>query len=106
MAFQDFTGARDYVREHMSPGDQVVGLHVTGRVYNQYYAGEWAEVNSLQELEQHRAASARTWVLYTLPNYIESVMPDVARAMQEDYELVRVFPGTLGDGAIIVRRSR
>ncbi len=103
---QDFTGAREYVLEQMSPGDRVVGLHVTGRVYNQYYAGEWAEVNSLQELEQHRPVTGHTWVLYTLPNFIESVMPDVARVMQEDYELMREFPGTLGDGAIIVRRSR
>jgi hypothetical protein len=33
-------------------------------------------------------------------------MPDLARVIDQQYELVKVFPGTLGDGAIIVRRSR
>jgi hypothetical protein len=33
-------------------------------------------------------------------------MPDLADVIDNQYELVKVFPGTLGDGAIIVRRSR
>ncbi len=101
---QDFTGARDFVRERLAPGDSVVGLHVTGRVYNQYYAPEWPEVSSLQELQQYQSARGNTWVLYTLPNYIRAVMPDLFRVVEEQYELVKVFPGTLGDGDIIVRR--
>jgi hypothetical protein len=103
---QDFTGARDYVLAHMDESDNVIGLHVTGRVYNQYYARQWQEANSLEELEQRRSATGHTWVLYTLPNYINTVMPDLARVIDQQYELVKVFPGTLGDGAIIVRRSR
>jgi len=101
---QDFTGARDFVRGQLAPGDTVVGLHVTGRVYNQYYAPGWPEVSSVQELQRHQSARGNTWVLYTLPNYIRAVMPDLFRVVEEQYELVKVFPGTLGDGDIIVRR--
>lgn len=103
---QDFTGARDYVREHAGSGDLVVGLHMAGRVYNQYYAEDWPEAGSLQELEQYRSTDGYVWVLYTLPGYLEDAHPELARVLETDFDVVKVFPGTLGDGDIIVRRSK
>lgn len=103
---QDFSGARDYVRQHSGAGDRVVGLHMAGRMYHRYYAPEWAEVNSLEELQQQRSVSGDTWVIYTLPRHIQAVMPEVYRELERNYEVVKVFPGTLGDGDVIVCRSR
>jgi len=102
---QDFTGARDFVLEHMDAGDRVLGLHIAGRVYNQYYAREWPVVENVQELNQHRSKEGHTWVLYTLPRHFNADRPELSRALELDYEIVRIFPGTLGDGNIIVARS-
>jgi hypothetical protein len=103
---QDFTGARDYVREHAGSDDKVVGLHMAGRVYNQYYAEDWPEAGSLQELEQYLDTGGYVWVLYTLPGYLERAHPELVRFLETDFDVVKVFPGTLGDGDIIVRRSK
>jgi mannosyltransferase len=103
---QDFTGARDYVRMHAGSTDRVVGLHMAGRVYNQYYAEDWPEAGSLQELEQYRATDGYVWVLYTLPGYLENAHPELVRVLETDFDVVKVFPGTLGDGDVIVRRSK
>jgi hypothetical protein len=49
---------------------------------------------------------ARDGRVYTLPCYLSAAEPELFRVVESDYELVRAFPGTLGDGAVIVRRSR
>ena len=103
---QDFTGARDFVRQHAGRGDRVVGLHMAGRVYNQYYAEDWPEAGTLQELEQYQTTDGYVWVLYTLPGYLKSAHPELVRVLETDFDLVKVFPGTLGDGDVIVRRSK
>ncbi len=103
---QDYTSARDYVRGNLAPGDQVVALHMAGRVYNRYYATEWDETSTLDELTMRRAEKGRIWVLYTLPSYLAEARPELAAVLEAEFELMQVFPGTLGDGQIVVRRSR
>lgn len=102
---QDFSGARDFVLEQMVAGDRALGLHIAGRVYNKYYASEWPVVENVQELNQYRSKEGHTWVLYTLPRHFNAERPELARALDENYEIVRIFPGTLGDGSIVVARS-
>ena len=102
---QDYTSARDYVRANLADGDEVVALHMAGRVYSQYYAPEWPEISNLEELMNHRAGDGRTWVLYTLPSYLAAVQPELVEVLESEFELIEVFPGTLGDGQIVVRRS-
>ena len=103
---QDYTSARDYVRANLVQGDEVVALHMAGHVYSRYYAPEWPEVSNLEELMSHRAGDGRTWVLYTLPSYLAASQPELVEMLESEFELLEVFPGTLGDGQIVVRRSR
>lgn len=103
---QDFTGARDYVLEQAAPGDQIVGIHIAGRIYSLYYAPEWPIADSLEELVNHLAENGHTWVLYTLPRHIDAALPDLAGVLKSEFEVLKIFPGTLGDGNIIVSRSK
>jgi hypothetical protein len=103
---QDFTGARDFVMTHKDSADRVVGLHMAGRVYNQYYAENWPEINTLDELQAAGKGPGRLWVLYTLPGYLKSARPELYTVLDNDFDLIRTFPGTLGDGTVIVRRSK
>jgi hypothetical protein len=73
--------------------------------FKEVYRTDWAVVETRPELEALRARAARTWLVYTLATHFEAVYPDLNEAAQREFELVKEFPGTVGDGAIIVRRS-
>ncbi len=103
---QDFSGARDYVKAHLQPGDTVLGLHMAGRVYHLYYEPDWLEINDLEGLNEQEAHKGYTWILYTLPAFIRRAHPEIQHKLDTEYEIMQKFPGTLGDGKIMVLRSR
>ncbi len=100
---QDFEGARDYVRALAGPADRIVPLDVSAEVYARLFAPEWEGARDRTELAARLAPGGRTFVLYTLPRYLASTQPDLAAWLEQDFRLLRVFDGTLGDGAIFVR---
>jgi len=103
---QDFTGAREFVLEQMDSGDRVLGLHVAGQIYKNYYAPGWPTINSPSQLEQHRSKQGITWIVYTLPSHLVARQPELAHIVKQEFKTVRIFPGTLGDGHIIVAKNR
>ncbi|MGH0028754.1 MAG: glycosyltransferase family 39 protein, partial [Myxococcota bacterium] len=98
---QDYTGARDWVKARLAPGDRVMGLHMAGWVYNWYYAPEWPWVESAEDFDANRATDGRTWVLYTLPGYFEGAYPELMQRIERDFEPAETFWGTLRDGQIV-----
>jgi mannosyltransferase len=105
MPKQDLSGARDFVRASARPGDAIVGLDLVGEDYRSYYAPEFALAFTQAELEAQAArGSGRTWVLYAFGGYIAARDAAFWRTI-ESFEEVAAFPGTLGGGAIIVRRT-
>lgn len=109
---QDWSGARDFVRAERGPDDLVVAVDLAGIVYGRYYAPEFARADDSGELAALRvharqgSVATRTWVLYTLPRYLAVVQPDLLRVLESEFDVARTFPGTLGDGAIVVARER
>jgi len=99
---QDFEGAMDYVLAERSPVDRVVSVRVPGDPYRRLYARDWPSANSLAELETLRNPDGRTWIVYTMKRYIEAAAPDLAAAIRRECPAPRVFPGTIGDGAVFV----
>jgi hypothetical protein len=59
-----------------------------------------------EELEAIRRSHADVWLVYTLPIELRTYVPEVWDAVQAEFEVVRTFPGTLGDGAVNVCRNR
>jgi 4-amino-4-deoxy-L-arabinose transferase-like glycosyltransferase len=103
---QDFTGARDYVESSLSPGDAVVAVGLAGFAYQRYFAPNWQVVQTRAELDAVRRSHPRVWLVYTLPIEVKTYRPEIWDAIQEDFEIDKVFPGTLGDGAVNVCRER
>ena len=101
---QDLSGARDWVRANAAPGDAIVGLDLTGQDYRALYAPDFALAFTQAELEAHAARAGQTWVIYSFGGYIEARAPAFWRTL-ESFEEVAAFPGTLGGGTIVVRRS-
>lgn len=103
---QDFVGARDYVEHTQTPTDAVVAVGLAGTAYRRYFAPHWLTADSADALRDVLDRHDRVWLVYTLPVELEAYRPDVWRMVQEDFEVVQVFPGTLGGGQVTVCRER
>ena len=103
---QDFTGARDYVEQHRQPGAAIVAVGLAGMDYGRYFAPHWSVAETQTELEAIRQAHATVWLVYTLPIEVKAYRPDIWRAIERDFEVVKLFPGTLGGGEVYVCMKR
>ncbi len=103
---QDFLGARDFIRHMRMKDDGVVAVGLAGKAYGMYYARDWAVVQTRAELDDFRASCPRSWLVYTLPIEVRAYHPQVWEDIVSDYEVVKIFPGTLGDGDVTVCLER
>lgn len=103
---QDYSGARDYVESQRGPNDAVVAVGLAGVAYERYYAPRWAAAQTQTELARARKGEGQTWLVYTLPVEVKAYRKDVWEVIQSDFEIVKVFPGTLGGGEVVVCKQR
>lgn len=102
---QDFLGALGYIEKHRRPGEAVVAVGLARVPYQRYYAPDLQAVEKLEDLDAVRARSRATWLLYTFPIHMKSRHPDILTSVRSDFRLMKIFPGTVGDGTIYVCRS-
>lgn len=103
---QDFTGARDYVEGNRQPGDAVVAVGLAGVDYGRYFAPHWSVAKTPQELDTIRKDHTIVWVVYTLPVQVKAWHPEIWNMIEREFEVVKVFAGTLGGGEVYVCRQR
>ena len=103
---QDFSGAKRWLEQAKAPDDPVVTVGLAGEAYRRYYAPEWTYVDDRARLEAVQRGGRSVYVVYTLPVHLQAWFPDIWSLVQREYEVVRVFPGTLGDGQIVVCKRR
>jgi hypothetical protein len=103
---QDFLGARDYVEQEKQANDSIAVVGLAQHAYQPYYAPRWAVVSTIDQLTALQARSDHTFVVYTLPIELRAVHPKLWKAIQTNYEVRRVFWGTLGGGEVYVCRDR
>lgn len=103
---QDFIGARDFVLHAQQPSDAVAAVGLAGYAYSHYYAPAWQVANTSTELDRIKAGAPVTWVLIAFPHMTARARPEIMAVLARDFDQVADFPGTMGDGAIWVYRSR
>jgi mannosyltransferase len=103
---QDYAGARDYVEQHREPGSRKVAAGLAALVYKQYVAPDWDVVSSAQELDRLRREDPDLSLVYTLPFQLAAFDPALWQMIEQDFEVVKTFPGTLGGGEVFVGRLR
>ncbi len=103
---QDFVGARDYVEHARDADDAVVAVGLAGVAFRRYFAPQWSVAQTGAELDAVRQAHRRVWLVYTLPIELKAYRGDLWNMVQHDFQVVRVFPGTLGGGEVTVCRER
>lgn len=102
---QDYQGALAFVEQRRQPGEAVVAVGLASLPYQRFYAPYLDAIRSLDELNAIRSRSRATWLLYTFPIHLRSRHPDILDSVGSNFRLVKIFPGTVGDGAIYVWRS-
>lgn len=103
---QDYSGARDYVEMHRGPNDGVVAVGLAGVAYERYYAPTWSVAQTQAELDSARRGRAEVWLVYTLPIEVKTYRPEIWQAIESDFSVVKIFPGTLGGGEVFVCKQR
>ncbi|MDX2044269.1 MAG: glycosyltransferase family 39 protein [Acidobacteriota bacterium] len=103
---QNYTGARDFVESNRRNGDAVVAVGLAGVAYGKYFAPDWAAAQTQAELDAARQGRSDVWLVYTIPIQVKAYRPDVWRVIEQDFEVVKIFPGTLGGGEVFVCRQR
>ncbi len=103
---QDYEGAARFLERELGPGDAAVVVDLTEYPYRRYLGRPWAAVTGAAELEAVERAHARTWLLYTFPVRLAAVHPDIWARLEERYQRVAVFPGTVGGGDIVIMVNR
>lgn len=104
---QDHIAARDHVLRAAVPQDSIATVGLAAYVYGHYYAPQFVRVETGAELERLRIRTpGATWLLISFPHQLLSARHDVSVELDRHFDKIAVFPGTLGDGAVWVYRSR
>jgi hypothetical protein len=99
---QDFLGADAFVQRELAAGDAVAALDMSGFVYTKYLPSAATLVDSGEALRALEAAHRRTWVIYTFPQRLSAVQPEIWRRLERDYRPAAAFPGTVNEGTVYV----
>lgn len=99
---QDLAGALAYVESNRGAADPVVTLGFISVPYTDYFETGWPVVASTAELVSIQSADARTWLVMGFPARTSKRYPGVMQHLARHYSLAMRFPGTLGDGDILV----
>jgi uncharacterized membrane protein len=103
---QDYKSAIDFVNEHKHPGDTVLTGGAAAFPLLQYYSEPWGSFDTVDKLKDVVAQQKPVWLIYTMPRYLEAAIPGSTAVIRQAFTLVRVFPGTVGDGDVYVGRLK
>jgi hypothetical protein len=103
---QNFSEAKSYVEEHISDGDGIVAVSLAGIVYGSYLEPYWPVAKTGPELAAIEQLNERVWLVYTIPIEVKAFRPDIWKMIENDYEVVKIFPGTLNGGEVFVCQKK
>ena len=91
---------------HAPGGGGVVAVWLAGVVFGSYLEPLWPVASTGAELETIQRENERMWLVYTLPIEVKAFRPDLWKIIEKDYEVVKVFPGTLSGGEVFVCQKK
>lgn len=102
---QDYSGALAFAEQNHKPNEPVVAVGLAAHAYTVYYAPWLPVARSVEDVEKLRESGHRVWLLYTLPGELRDRNPELLKYVQTNFQKIRLFPGTLGNGALVVCRA-
>lgn len=99
---QDFSGALEYLETTARPGEPIVAVGLARFPYTAYFGKTWVEVEDVETLNTIRNHHPRTWLVYTLPIQLEAIYPEIMTSIENDFQIMAEYPGTLRGGTVYV----
>ncbi len=103
---QQYEEAVAFVEAQAAPGDVAATVDLTNYPVHRWLGRDWPELTTDTSLAALERPGRRTWVLTTFPIRLVAEAPGVVTRLAERYDTVRVFPGTISGGDIVVLGSR
>lgn len=103
---QQYEEAVAFVEATLAPGDSAATVDLTNYPVHAWLGRAWPVLRTESDLAGLEARSRRTLVLTTFPVRLLAEAPAVAARLAARYDTVRVFPGTVNGGDIVVLGSR
>ncbi len=99
---QDYSGAVAYIKENCEDSDFVVSVGMAMYPFEKYYAPQWDTVETLDTLNEIRSHNKKIWLVYTFQDHMKSLYPEIMSSINQDFTVVKEFPGTLSGGSVYV----
>ena len=103
---QDFLAAMQFVETSVVQNEPVVTVGMTILPYITYYRKPWIALVQNADMDRILDSNNRAWVLYCFPINLKSHHPQIFDRIQQNFEVVKSFRGTLGGGSVYVLTNR
>ncbi len=112
---QPYRAALAFVETARQPGSRVIVIHYASAGMRYYLertgtsdADYDVRVRTLEALDTVMAEEPGrpVWLVTTFPRALRLGVPDLDARIKRDWEIVRTFPATIGDGQILVWRQK
>src|SRR5262249_13789021 len=101
---QDYMGALQFVNARKAVTDTVSAVGMAANVYRTYYAPGLDFPATRAELAALRGPGHSIWILYSFPRDMRIRFAEIYAYLRANAQIIKVFPGTVGDGTIYVAR--
>ena len=102
---QDIPGPIDLIEENLSAGEAVYAVGYVGGLYVDHIRPDWELINSSETLATAIENPASKWLVIGFPARSFREIEGLSSAI-DGFELVKRFPGTLGDGDMLDYRQK
>lgn len=102
---QDLEGAVKFVQSQRMESDRIYTVGVGATVFNGYYQAGWQTIDNAEQFALAMREPGSVYLIVIFPARYLRVIPEL-NTMADDgaITLVKRFPGTLGDGSVLVFR--
>lgn len=103
---QNYPAAAEYLDKRQSEGAKVITVGLAVKPYEAYYKKPYEGVDQVGRLQEIMSSSKEVYAVDTLSTYLRSRTPDLAAMLDDRFEVVSTFPGTVGGGELTIYRFK
>lgn len=103
---QDYEGVIHYFDTKKINSANILTVGMTVFPYREYYQTNWTAIETVDELNKILANTDETWLIYSFSVYMQSRLPNIWSTINNNFQIVKVFRGTIGGGEIYICKAR
>ena len=101
---QNLAGAFALVESQRIPTERVYAINPGGPIFQSHFQADWGTIDTAADYDAAMSQPGPVTLVVLFPNRMFRAIPQLGQDAETGLELVKEFPGTLGDGAVLVFR--